>query len=563
MTDHRDLEAMASNPLTDWDVLHWIAENHPEVRPAVAGNPGTYQELVDALGALGDPEIDAAIAARPSSVEIPADTPPASQQPPAPEPAEPDHPISGMWDTHSTEIPAYRDEPAEYYTEIDYSGAGYSDYPEQDYQQDYADPEDTGAEYTETDPAGPVPTAAVPTEPPAPEQPASTQEQTGDQQDPPTGNTPLERLRAAAPAAPGAAPQTTGAQNPGTQESTTPSTPPQGTPAHEVPVEQAPLQETPAHPGYAQAGYAQTSAQPPPEPEDEPQKRRLPVLPIAAAIFGVVGVGALITLLIVLLGGEDEEPTAEPSPEAPAEEPEAPAEEQEEANGEDGTEEGTEEEVDDEAAIEEARTAVAGLPEDSSCEVQEDAGVVAQFITAGTQEEGWPGDEDAGLLEETFADLQSECSSNHAAGVFESARSGEQAPEDGQGEALTAVGTGWVDRYMGIEDAEETGAFQMHDGNIQCEFADGVTCTVYDHDFGSPDDCEDGVTYRMQADGEAEMDCAAYLEPDDERISLGDEQRATDGFLVCMNISNRVSCYNSIDGNFFELSETGHHYGSY
>ena len=67
----------------------------------------------------------------------------------------------------------------------------------------------------------------------------------------------------------------------------------------------------------------------------------------------------------------------------------------------------------------------------------------------------------------------------------------------------------------------------------------------------------------MQANDAAEMDCDAYLEPDDERSSLGSEQRATDGFLVCMNISNRVSCYNSIDGNFFELSETGHHNGNY
>ncbi|WP_258934938.1 hypothetical protein [Nesterenkonia pannonica] len=62
--DAAELEALASHPDTDWDVLHWIAENYPELRPAVAANPGTYQELIDALASLGDPEIDSAIAMR-------------------------------------------------------------------------------------------------------------------------------------------------------------------------------------------------------------------------------------------------------------------------------------------------------------------------------------------------------------------------------------------------------------------------------------------------------------------------------------------------------------------
>ncbi len=62
--EHPDLARQAADPATDWTTLHWIAENCPELRPAVAENPSTYTALVDALAALGDPQIDAALVRR-------------------------------------------------------------------------------------------------------------------------------------------------------------------------------------------------------------------------------------------------------------------------------------------------------------------------------------------------------------------------------------------------------------------------------------------------------------------------------------------------------------------
>ena len=59
-----ELGAMAADPSTDWDTLHWIAENYPQHRAAIAGNPAAYTELLTALGSLGAPEIDAALARR-------------------------------------------------------------------------------------------------------------------------------------------------------------------------------------------------------------------------------------------------------------------------------------------------------------------------------------------------------------------------------------------------------------------------------------------------------------------------------------------------------------------
>ncbi|MGJ9405307.1 hypothetical protein ACHABQ_03155 [Nesterenkonia aurantiaca] len=61
--DH-ELSGIAADPRTDWETLHWIAENQPALRPTVAENPATYPELLDALASLGDPEIDAALTRR-------------------------------------------------------------------------------------------------------------------------------------------------------------------------------------------------------------------------------------------------------------------------------------------------------------------------------------------------------------------------------------------------------------------------------------------------------------------------------------------------------------------
>lgn len=59
-----ELGGIAADPSTDWETLHWIAENHPSLRAAVAENPATYPELLEALASLGDPAIDAALTRR-------------------------------------------------------------------------------------------------------------------------------------------------------------------------------------------------------------------------------------------------------------------------------------------------------------------------------------------------------------------------------------------------------------------------------------------------------------------------------------------------------------------
>ncbi|WP_120004321.1 hypothetical protein [Nesterenkonia muleiensis] len=472
MTENHDLEALASNPQTDWDVLHWIAENHPQLRPAVAANPGTYQELVDALGALGNPEIDAAIAEREAAGGVSVH--------PAPEP---ENPIAGLWDTSSF-APIQPEEHAP---------------------------------------------ALVPDEPGT--DGIDTGKLEADERE--TDELESEELESA-----GAPPSRHEDEYAGAASA-----------VHEEPGPHPVPGAEPAGPEDRRTLLpADVAPAPALAPAPEQKRRWLPVLALSAVVLGAVGV--LIGLLIILLGGDDDEaptvgPPTDPEPTA------TPPEEDEETDEEEPEDE--QPQVDEEAIVE-ARAAVTELSENSSCDTEEDAGVVASLLAAAGPQEGFPGEEDSSLLESTFESLQSECSSTHAAGVFESARSGSQAPEDGMGEALTAVGTDWADRSVSLRGAEAMSGFSAQGGNVECEFNDGLTCTVYDT---NPEQCDEGATYRMTVDG-VDLDCDAHLEPGD-RETLAEDDSATDGFLVCTELSDRVTCYNSIELFGFEMSNTGNY----
>lgn len=62
---------LAADPLTSPEVLYELAAQNPEVRAAIAGNPAAYPGLLEWLGQLGDPEINAALAVRTGSGDPP------------------------------------------------------------------------------------------------------------------------------------------------------------------------------------------------------------------------------------------------------------------------------------------------------------------------------------------------------------------------------------------------------------------------------------------------------------------------------------------------------------
>ena len=75
--------AQASDPQTPGQILADIAALRPDLRPAVAANPSAYPGLLEWLGSLGEPAVDAAIAARRPAA------PAAPQQPQYQQPARP------------------------------------------------------------------------------------------------------------------------------------------------------------------------------------------------------------------------------------------------------------------------------------------------------------------------------------------------------------------------------------------------------------------------------------------------------------------------------------------
>ena len=76
-TASADLHRQAADPATDLGVLADIATHHPSLRATVAANPSTYEGLLDWLGQLGDPAVDAALTIRAGGapVAVPAVSP--------------------------------------------------------------------------------------------------------------------------------------------------------------------------------------------------------------------------------------------------------------------------------------------------------------------------------------------------------------------------------------------------------------------------------------------------------------------------------------------------------
>ena len=75
-----ELVARAQDPNAELETLHQLAQNYPGLRPYIAANPRTYPALLEWLGTLGDPAVDAALASRsghPQSDQAPQASPPA------------------------------------------------------------------------------------------------------------------------------------------------------------------------------------------------------------------------------------------------------------------------------------------------------------------------------------------------------------------------------------------------------------------------------------------------------------------------------------------------------
>ena len=85
-----ELVARAQDPNAELETLHQLAQNYPGLRPYIAVNPRTYPALLEWLGTLGDPAVDAALASRGSQPQSAQSSPQlAVVSPPGTQPSAP------------------------------------------------------------------------------------------------------------------------------------------------------------------------------------------------------------------------------------------------------------------------------------------------------------------------------------------------------------------------------------------------------------------------------------------------------------------------------------------
>ncbi len=79
--DPAEARRLAADPATDWATMYEVAQTNPEVRALLAANPSTYPDLLEWLGSLGAPEVDAALARRAAGAEpVPAPAAPETEE---------------------------------------------------------------------------------------------------------------------------------------------------------------------------------------------------------------------------------------------------------------------------------------------------------------------------------------------------------------------------------------------------------------------------------------------------------------------------------------------------
>ena len=92
MSNPDELRAQLADPALSPAELARIAHEHPELRALVAAHPAAYPDLLTWLGQLGDPAVDAVLAARQGPTTAPAPPPPTPASTTAPVPPSPSAP---------------------------------------------------------------------------------------------------------------------------------------------------------------------------------------------------------------------------------------------------------------------------------------------------------------------------------------------------------------------------------------------------------------------------------------------------------------------------------------
>ncbi|GAB3183864.1 hypothetical protein GCM10027060_19920 [Nesterenkonia halophila] len=480
-----DVRRLASDPESEWDTLHWIAEEYPELRPAVAANPATYPELLEALADLEDPAITAALMRRFNPEAAPA------------EGAE--HEDGEHGDDEPDAKPGDDEHPDEH------AGAGSAE------SSDAGDsaPEAAGA-------ATAAHTAAA-------TGPAETSAPTQATDEPPTSPEPTETAGAT-----GTAGTAAGAASPGPEADG-------GDGAEE------PAPALPASTLAAGAGTGISAA----ALQERARRRRSRVgLVLLAVVLPIIAVVAIAALVIMLLDDRGD-PQAEPGGDAASETSSSPSEASPEPSPSPTG-----------PTLDELRTAVSELPQTSSCEdVTDDVDVFTAYAERAADEDSWSTEDDE-LVQRTVEDLQAECGALQSAQVHQQL-TGESSA--GIAAAAEDMGTGWIEINAPAEGAMELASFMTPSGNVRCEMGDRLHCSIVEHDFSAPEGCDEAdlITYQSTLRTTAAPDCEDPVEEADREI-LPYGQTTTNEYFACQSMRSKLSCWNKITGEGFNLSRSTH-----
>ncbi|WP_010525223.1 hypothetical protein [Nesterenkonia sp. F] len=465
-----DARRLASDPETDWDTLHWIAEEHPELRPAVAANPSTYPELLEALADLDDPAITAALMRRFNPEAAPSED-------------------------------AERDDGA-------------------------AGPNGTGGDGTESTGGTPEPAEAATAGPVAGDAAVSAT---------PTPSTPDPAEADAETAAPAGTAAGAAAPRPDTDHGDDGSDGAEGPP---------PALQASTLVAGAGTGISTTTLQ------ERARRRRsragLVLLAVVLPVIAVVAIGALVMVLL----GDRGDPQAEPDGAAASESPSSSATSPEPTTSEEPSPSPTG------PTLDELRTAVSELPQNSSCEdVTDDVDVFTAYAELAAEEDSWSAEDDE-LVQRTVEDLQAECGALQSAQVHQQLTDGSAA---GIAAAAEDMGTEWIEIGYPADDTAELTSFITPSGNIRCEMGDRLRCSIVEHDFAAPDDCDDAdlTTYQSTLRTTAASDCEDPVEESDREILIYGQTTANE-YFACQSLRSKLSCWNQITGAGFNLSRSGH-----
>lgn len=496
-----DVRRLASDPESEWGTLHWIAEEYPELRPAVAANPATYPELLEALADLDDPAITAALMRRFNPEAAPAEGAEHEGGEADGEHADAEH------DGEPGD-----DEPGDDEHPDEHAGAGSAENGDAD---DSA-PEAAGA-------ATAAHTAAATD---SAEASARTQA-TDEPSTPPEPTEPTEPAEKAGAA--GTAGAAAGAAPPGPEADG-------GGDGAEEPA--------PAMPASTLAAGAGTGISAAALQERARRRRSRAGLVLLAVVLPIIAVVAIAALVIMLLDDHGD-PQAEPGGDAASETSSSPSETSPEPSPSPTG-----------PTLDELHTAVSELPQTSSCEdVTDDVDVFTAYAERAADEDSWSADDDE-LVQRTVEDLQAECGALQSAQVHQQLTGQSSA---GIAAAAEDMGTGWIEISAPADGAAELTSFRMPSGNVHCEMGDRLRCSIVEHDFSAPEGCDEAdlTTYQTTLRTTAASDCEDPVEQADREI-LAYGQTTANEYFACQSLRSKLSCWNKITGEGFNLSRSSH-----